>query len=154
MRIVSQGYRAVYEPSAVAWEWEAASVEGEFSRRRRIAAGNCQQIIELMSLLNPFRGWIALCFVSHKVLRTLAPLFMVAVLLSSLWLPAPWSWLMLALQAVFYATAMAGYVCQRRGRMVHWLSPVLYFCLGNLAMLAGLLKFCLSRERLVWERTR
>ena len=154
MRIVARGARAVYEPSAVAWEREVASVGGEFARRRRIAAGNCQQIVELMSLLNPFRGWIALCFVSHKVLRTLAPLFMAAVLLSSLWLPAPWSWLMLALQAVFYATALAGYVCQRRGRMVHWLSPVLYFCLGNLAMLAGLLKYCFSKQPPAWERAR
>ena len=154
MRIVLQGYRAVYEPSAVAWERELASVEGEFSRRRRIAAGNCQQLVELKSLLSPLRGWIALTFFSHKVLRTLAPLFMLSVLVTGFWLPTPWAAVALALQGALYAAAVAGYVCQRRGRVVRWLSPPLYFCLGNLAMLAGLLKYCLSRKQLVWERTR
>jgi cellulose synthase/poly-beta-1,6-N-acetylglucosamine synthase-like glycosyltransferase len=154
MRIVAEGFRAVYEPRAVAWERQLASVEGEFARRRRIAAGNCQQIIELISLLNPFRGWMALAFFSHKVLRTLAPLFMVAVLVSGFWLPAPWAAVALLLQGVLYASAFAGYLCQRRGRVVRWLSPPLYFCLGNLAMLAGLLKYCFSRQQPMWERAR
>ena len=154
MSIVARGFRAVYEPAAVAWERELASVEGEFARRRRIAAGNCQQIIELMSLLNPFRGWIALSFFSHKVLRTLAPLFMLSLLISGLWLPKPWAMIAFLLQGVLYASAFAGYLCQRRGRVVKWLSPPLYFCLGNLAMLAGLLKYCFSRQQPLWERAR
>ena len=154
MRIVAQGYRAVYEPGAVCWEREAASVEGEFARRRRIAAGNCQQIVELRKLLSPWRGWVALCFFSHKVLRTFAPILLLAVLVSSLWLSWPWAAVALAAQGALYASAIAGYLCQRRGRMVRWLSPPLYFCLGNLAMLAGLLKFCANRKSMGWERAR
>ncbi len=154
MRIVEQGYRAVYEPDAKSWEHEATSVEGEFSRRRRIAAGNCQQIKALRSLLNPLRGWVALCFFSHKVLRTLAPLLMIGTLISSWWLPRPLGALALILQGLLYASAYAGYLCQRRGRNVRWLAPPLYFCLGNLAMLAGLIKFVVSRQRPSWERAR
>ena len=154
MRIVEQGFRAVYEPRAVSWEQELASVEGEFARRRRIAAGNCQQIVELRRLLHPVHGWVALCFFSHKVLRTLAPLFMVTLLVASAWLPQPWVWIALGLQTTFYASAFVGYQCQRRGRVVPWLSAPLYFCLGNLAMLAGLLKFCFHRHQLSWERAR
>ena len=154
MRIVAQGYRAVYDPEAVAWERERASVEGEFARRRRIAAGNCQQIVELRGMLSPWHGWVAFCFFSHKVLRTLAPLFLLALFVASVGVPAPWGSLALAAQALFYGSAWAGYLMQRHGRMVTWLSPPLYFCLGNLAMLAGLLKFCFSRDRFVWERSR
>ncbi len=154
MRIVEQGYRAVYEPGAKSWEHEATSVEGEFARRRRIAAGNCQQINALRSLLNPLRGWVALCFFSHKVLRTLAPLLMIGTLISSWWLPRPLGALALILQGLLYASAYAGYLCQRRGKSVRWLSPPLYFCLGNLAMLAGLIKFVVSRQRPSWERAR
>ena len=154
MRIVAQGCRAVYEPSAVAWECEVASLEGEFARRRRIAAGNCQQIIELRQLLNPLRGWIAFTFFSHKVLRTIAPLLMITLLVSTFWLPPFWSSGMLSAQALFYASAFMGYVCQRRGRDARWLSPPLYFCLGNLAMLAGVVKYCFSKQSLVWERAR
>jgi len=154
MRIVQQGHRAVYEPAAVAWELEQASLEGEFARRRRIAAGNCQQIVELRQMLNPFYGWVALCFFSHKVLRTLAPLFLVTLATSSLWLPHPIWAIALLLQATLYATACAGYVCLRRGQGISWLSPALYFCLGNLAMMAGLIKYCFSRKHLAWDRVR
>ena len=154
MRVVEQGYRAVYEPSAVAWERELVSMRGEFARRRRIAAGNCQQMIELRWLLNPVRGWVAFCFISHKVLRTLAPLFMVALLVSSLWLPAACRTGALTLQGLLYGSAAIGYLLQRGGRRIRWLSPPLYFCFGNLAMLAGLLKYCFRRQHLSWERAR
>ncbi|MBI3997052.1 MAG: glycosyltransferase family 2 protein [Candidatus Omnitrophica bacterium] len=154
MQVVAQGYRAVYEPEAKAWEHETASVESEFARRRRIAAGNCQQIVELRRLFHPRYGWVALTFFSHKVLRTLAPLFMITLLLSSAWLPRPWATLMLGLQAVFYGSAWIGYICQRRGHAVKWLSPSLYFCLGNLAMLAGVLAYCLAPQHVVWGRPR
>ena len=154
MRVVARGFRAVYEPRAVAWERELASVDGEFARRRRIAVGNCQQIVRLRRLLHPAHGWIAFCFASHKLLRTFAPLFMVTLLCSSFWLPRPWAMLAAAIQLVFFASAWVGYRCQRRGRLVRWLSPPLYFCLGNLALLAGLWKYCLSKHRFAWERAR
>ncbi len=154
MRVVEQGFRAVYEPSAIAWEREVASVEGEFARRRRIAVGNCQQMVLLRQLLHPRHGWVAFEFFSHKVLRTLAPLFMIAVLVTSPWLPAPSNLVLLVGQALIYGAAVAGYVCQHSGRRVAWLSPPLYFCLGNLAMLAGLWAFCFGRRQVSWSRAR
>ena len=154
MRVVEAGFRAVYDPDAVAWERELASVEGEFARRRRIAAGNCQQIVRLRHLLNPQHGWVALTFLSHKVLRTLAPLFMIAVLVTSLWLPSGWRAAAAGGQALLYGSAVAGYWCQRLGKRVAWLSAPLYFCLGNLAMLAGLVNYATNPKGLVWERAR
>ena len=153
MRIVAQGYRAVYAPRARAWERELSSVKGDFARRRRIAAGNCQQMVRLRTLLHPRRGWVAFCFFSHKVLRTIAPIFLLLALLASGWLPRPWSQVLLGVQVVFYVSALAGYLCQRSGRVIRWLSPSLYFCLGNLAMLAGLVTYCAARRAPAWGRT-
>jgi len=152
MRAVAQGYRAVYEPRACAWERETSSVESEFARRRRIAAGNCQQMIELRQMLSPRYGWVAFCFFSHKVLRTVAPFFMLFMLLATFWLPQPFLLIFITLQSVLYVSAWIGYLCQRQGRAIRWLSPPLYFCLGNLAMLDGLLKYCFNRRRLAWGR--
>ena len=154
MRVIAQGYRAVYEPDVIAWEPELVSVEGEFARRLRIAAGNCQQMIELRHVLTPRYGWVAFAFFSHKVLRTAAPMFLISLLAASVWLPGPWNILLLGLQAAFYASAFAGYLCQRQGRSVRWLSAPFYFCLGNLAMLAGLVKYSTNPKGLVWERAR
>ncbi|MCM8812067.1 MAG: glycosyltransferase family 2 protein [Candidatus Omnitrophica bacterium] len=154
MKIVSAGYRAVYEPEAVAWEKEMASVEGEFARRRRIAAGNCQQVVELRRMLNPLLGWTALSFFSHKVLRTLAPLFMIALFISGFWLPAGLAKSVFLLQSLFYLAAYAGYFCQQKGLPIPVLSPVFYFCFGNFAMLAGLFRYLLSGKRVAWDRAR
>ena len=154
MRIVAQGYRAIYEPTAVAWERELASVEGEFARRRRIAAGNCQQITELRGMLSPRYGWVAFCFFSHKLLRTIAPLLMLGLLISNLWVTSRWAHIIIGLQLLLYVTAVIGYVCHRQGKAVRWLSAPLYFCLGNLAMLAGLLRYCFGKRRVAWERAR
>lgn len=150
MRVVEQGFRAVYEPEAVAWECHAASVEGEFVRRRRIAVGNCQQIVELAHLLNPLRGWIALAFFSHKLLRTLAPLFMITLFMTTFSLPQFWLSVFFYTQAVLYAAAWAGFVAQKQGKKIPVFSAPLYFCLGNLAMLAGLWTFCFQRKAVAW----
>lgn len=152
MRIVAQGWRAVYVPSAVAWEREMASLEGEFARRRRIAAGNCQQMVELAALLHPKYGWVAFTFFSHKVLRTLAPLFLIAVLASTLWLSQPWLSMAVAAQALLYGSACLGFFLQKRGVHLRWFSPPMYFCLGNLAMLAGFIKFFFDRKQVAWGR--
>ena len=154
MQVIAQGYRAIYEPEAVAWEREHTSVQGELARRRRIAAGNCQQILQLRQILHLRSGWVVFCVVSHKVLRTLAPLLMITLLVSSLWLPGPWATVAVGSQGLLYASALAGYLCQRRGWPIRWLSLPFYFCLGNLAMLSGLLTFCVRRQRVAWERAR
>jgi len=152
MRIVEQGYRAVYEPGAVAWERELSSMGGEFARRRRIAVGNCEQIVELRRMLSPSRGWVAFCFFSHKVLRTLGPVFLLMLLVSTVWLPKPWSTFLLLLQAAFYTLALLGYLFNRQGKRVKWLSPPFYFCMANLAILIGLMHFLSNRQRPSWGR--
>ena len=154
MRIVAQGYRAVQEPHAVCREQELASLEGEFARRRRIAAGNCQQVILLRGLLHPRHGWVSFCFFSHKVLRTLAPFFLLATLLATPALVAPWGMLAWVAQVLLYGAAGLGYLAQRRGRHIPLLSFPFYFCLGNLAMLAGLVNYMASGGRPAWERSR
>lgn len=152
MRIVEQGLRAVYVASAVAWEREVASVEGEFARRRRIAAGNCQQMVELAGLLHPKHGWVAFTFFSHKVLRTLAPLFLIAALIATPWLAQPWFSAAVLGQALLYGSAWLGFCLQKQGVHIRWFSPPMYFCLGNLAMLAGLIQFFLIRKQVAWQR--
>ncbi len=147
MRVVRQGYRSVYEPRAVAWERELSSVDGEFARRQRIAAGNVQQLFELWTLFNPMRGWVAFCFFSHKGLRTFSPVFLLTFLIGSMGLEDPIRLWALGVQGVFYAMAVVGYFQQRKGRASRVFSIPAYFCLANLAMFAGLLTFCFGGGR-------
>lgn len=150
MRVVNQGYRCVYEPGAVAWERELSSVQGEFARRRRIAAGNVQQLIELWPLLNPFKGWIAFCFFSHKGLRTFSPVFLITLLLGSFALTGPQRGWAIGGQLLFYGAAWLGHLRQKQGKPAGILAMPTYFTLANVAMLAGLVLFSFGGRMPKW----
>src|SRR5690606_20935167 len=55
MRIAVKGFKIAYEPAAYAIETSSSSVNEEFKRKIRIAAGGIQSIIELRGLLNPIK---------------------------------------------------------------------------------------------------
>ncbi len=76
MRVHSQGYRLVYDRTALAYEETPASISDEFRRRARIGAGGFQSLPRLAHLLAPWHGWLAFAFWSHKVLRWACPLLM------------------------------------------------------------------------------
>src|SRR5262249_6483013 len=70
---VGQGYRLVFEPKAVAWESGVTSIQEEFRRKTRIAAGAAQGLLRgnALPIGAPARFWFI--FLSHKLLRWLSP---------------------------------------------------------------------------------
>jgi hypothetical protein len=83
---------------------------------------------------------------SHKVLRWLAPFFMIAMLATSLLLwRLPLFRIASLLQLTFYLLAAIGWVLQNRQRNFTLFSIPFYFCLVNAASLAGCLK-CLRGD--------
>src|SRR5580700_2756037 len=71
LSVLARGFRAVYEPSALVWE-EAREMTG-FARRIRIMTGNLQQLRNL-----PLQPLPLFFFLSHKVVRLVAPFTMLA----------------------------------------------------------------------------
>ena len=72
--LTKRGWRAVYEPSAVAEEKMAPTVEGEFRRKRRMMWGLWDVMLK-WGMLDP-RGYgpgYALEIYSHRLLRYLTP---------------------------------------------------------------------------------
>ncbi|MBW8192480.1 glycosyltransferase family 2 protein [Neiella marina] len=108
MNIVAQGYRGVYEPTICALELEHASDALDRKRRRRIGAGNLQQLIRLRQLLLPrFKG-VAFTFVSGKALRVLCPFLVLASMVGAALLASNSIWFagLLALQVLGIALAL------------------------------------------------
>lgn len=108
MKVAKKGYRVAYAPDAIASETSSASISEEIKRKIRISAGGLQAVVVLRSLLNPFRyGWLSFQYISHRVLRwTLAPLSLIVVLLSNIYLINTGSVFyesVLFLQILFYA---------------------------------------------------
>ncbi|MGY3895398.1 glycosyltransferase family 2 protein [Aeromonas enterica] len=83
MMAIAKGYKAVYDNRCAALELEVSNAALEATRRKRIGAGNAQQLLRLLPLLHPRFGWVAFNFASGKALRVLMPLC-----LTLLWLCA------------------------------------------------------------------
>ncbi|SFS17033.1 Glycosyltransferase, catalytic subunit of cellulose synthase and poly-beta-1,6-N-acetylglucosamine synthase [Dyella sp. OK004] len=73
MHVVSSGRRVVFEPRALAWDRLSQQPMEERRRKIRTLAGNCQLIQLAPWLLSPWRNPLWFRFVSHKLLRLLAP---------------------------------------------------------------------------------
>lgn len=156
--VVARGYRLVFEPAAVAWEPSAGRAGLEFARKVRIVNRGLRGVLLRRELLDPRRyGFYAVILFSHKVLRRVAPLYLLSLLASSMALAAqaPFFALALAAQVVFYAAAAAGWICRDRalGRHKLLLAPF-YYCLANAAALAGLCSLAAGRRIERWQPQR
>jgi cellulose synthase/poly-beta-1,6-N-acetylglucosamine synthase-like glycosyltransferase len=110
MRIVLQGKRAVFDPSAKAYDAVACCPNAEFGRKVRTLAGNYQLLTREPEVLLPWRNPIFFQFVSHKVGRLLVPYALIALYVSNLFMPRGIFLLTLLLQTLWYGFAAAGYM--------------------------------------------
>jgi cellulose synthase/poly-beta-1,6-N-acetylglucosamine synthase-like glycosyltransferase len=156
LQIVQRGYRGVFEPSAVSYEEAAGSFRKEFRRRVRIISRSLTAVRRAAGVLNPLRHtrhWFLL--MSHKVLRWLAPFFMIAMLTcSSLLWKLPLFRIASELQFAFYIMAIAGWMLQHRRKNFTPFSIPFYFCLVNAASLIGCLKSVRGDLSGVWTPPR
>ena len=136
-KMVEQGLRAVYEPSAVCTEETNRRSDKEFKMRVRVIAQTFTDLWRHRAMLNPLRaGFYAVELLSHKVLRYAVPLFLACLLLASAAL-APSGLFFAAVfasQVSFYLAAAAGWLPERAGARVRLLALPHYFVLANAAV--------------------
>ena len=151
-----RGFRIAYEPTAVATEYSSVRFGDELRRRRRIVSRSLYGLWTAASVLNPFAHFFfAFQMFSHKVLRWLVPVWLLAVLAVNIALAASeYYGFLLALQVAFYGLAALGLLLpERLGR--YWLFYVpAYFTATNWGTLLGLLSFLTGRRHRVWQPAR
>ena len=152
--VYQHGCRGVYEPAAIANEEAAPYVEAEFRRKVRIGTGDYRALVDCRRLLLPWKGWIAFAFWSHKVLRWLAPFFLLLVLLSNACLfDRPVYRELAVLQLSFYALAGAGAFFSKQGHILAKGLRVPYYFVGsNAALLIGCYKCVTGRQKATWTQ--
>jgi len=153
MRIARRGYRVLFEPAARAFDHAPATAREEFGRKARTLAGNFQLLFRETWLLNPLGNRLWLQTVSHKLLRLLGPLLLVAAFASNLILIGrPGYRIGLLAQVAFYAGAFLGGTLRGRMRSLPFFSLPYTFCLANGAALVGAFRFFASRQRVTWDK--
>lgn len=153
--IIDQHKRVLYEPAARSTEHASIHIEDDFFVKVRMVAGGFQTIAGQWRRLLPPRSWFAWAYLSHKVLRYVMPLFLIAILLGSLVLTIqgePFFTALLGLQLLFYGVAWAAYLRLRRGPLPTALYVPFYFCAMNLAALLGFIRFLTGKQGTNWRK--
>lgn len=157
--IAKAGYRVAYNPNARAEEYPSANLEEELKRKIRICAGGIQSILRLIPLLNLFKyGLLSFQYISHRVLRwTLAPVALILLLVSNIWLAAEEGMiyqLLMVGQTAFYTLALAGYLLRGKEVKVPGFFVPLYFCMMNYSVFAGMRRYFLRTQSVNWEKAK
>jgi len=151
MHARKEGFRVVYDPEAVAVDFAASSVTGEFTRRVRLALGSFRALGDLIR--TPLEGFALLAFVSHKLLRWIVPFLLIGTIASNcLLLSSSLYRALFLVQVLFYLWAAIGYLLERRAKQVRF-GLLGYFWLAmNLAFLVGFWRFLFSHRDSTWQR--
>lgn len=159
-KIIEQGFRAVFEEGARAYDRAAQSPKEEHRRKARTLFGNYQIFALFPRMFNPFVSPIALQLFSHKFLRVAAPFVLIALFILNflLYQQLPYTWFMAA-QAAFYAMAAAGGMLREKTagglQFVAKLCYIPYvFCLMNFSALIGFWRFVCSNQQATWQKAR
>ena len=157
-RVVVQGSRLVFEPTAIVYEDTVGSASKEFYRKARIVSRGLRGLFGLGSFLLPWKGGIyAVQVISHKLLRHLVPFVLPLLpLVTALILRYGWFYqAVLTLQLAFCGLAVVGYLLRARKAGQHKLFYVpYYFVQANLAAVLGWLYFVRNQHITVWQPER
>jgi cellulose synthase/poly-beta-1,6-N-acetylglucosamine synthase-like glycosyltransferase len=153
MRVIRQGKRIVYEPAAIASENGTPSWRHEFRRRVRVKCGAIQALRRGLwpPLSRPIELWQ---YVSHKLIRWMGPLWLLALLVSAtaLWSTSAIYRTAFLAQIAFYGVAALAWIFPRF-RRIRLAGLAFYFTMSHVAMGVGLVQGFFHNPSGVWERT-
>ncbi|MEW6606669.1 MAG: glycosyltransferase family 2 protein [bacterium] len=151
MNIVKQGYRVIYDESAVGYEDTAASSKGEFIRRVRVSGGGFQMIVKNQGVPSIKQPFLLFQFISHKLFRWLTPFFLIILFTTNLFLININLFYKICFicQSLFYLLALIGGFFKLKA-----LGTPFYFCLIQLASLIGVYRLITGKLRVTWTKGR
>ena len=160
MLLVDEGNRIAYTADAYAMEYGSADFTEESKRKRRIAAGGLQSTWRLRRMLNPFRQpVVAFQLLSHRVLRwTITPFALLALVPQNIIIVALGGCMIytviLALQALFWLAALAGWLMARSGKKNKLLYIPYYFVFMNVNVFCGMAYLRSHKSNGAWEKAK
>lgn len=84
LKIVSRGFRGVFDPKAICYEAPVSTMNRNFYRKVRIITRSLQAIFKVPAVLMPWKtGWFALQVWLHKVLRWFSPVSLMLLVIGA-----------------------------------------------------------------------
>jgi cellulose synthase/poly-beta-1,6-N-acetylglucosamine synthase-like glycosyltransferase len=156
-KVMEQGLRAIYEPTAVCYEETNRLPSKELQMRVRVITQTFTDLWRHRAMMNPFRsGFYAVELFSHKVMRYVVPFLLLLMFLCSIVL-APYSRLYLAILGVelaFILMAVVAWRLEAANISSRILTLPYYFVVANLASMLAVYKFLTGERYARWEPIR
>jgi cellulose synthase/poly-beta-1,6-N-acetylglucosamine synthase-like glycosyltransferase len=109
MHVAEQGFRVLFDSRARAWDIPDLGADREFRRKVRTLTGN-YQLVQLAPWLLHKQNPLRFEFVSHKLMRLFAPLFLLGMLVASGFMPGVVFRTLFWTQIVFYLCSLLSYL--------------------------------------------
>ena len=144
--------KALFCPTAIAYERAGANDGDEFKRKIRMARGILHSVFPNPATLNIFRlKWFSFFYLGHRVLRSALFLSHILVFLSSLFLVLNGQYFYLSVlifQLVVYFLALLPRV-GIRNKLIKFIS---YYCMTILAQAIGAYRMITGKSKPFWEK--
>lgn len=150
MEVIREGYRALFDSRARAWDVPDQGREREFSRKVRTLTGN-YQLLRLAPWLLTKENPVRFRFVSHKLMRLVVPFALLALFLASSLIAEPIYRAALAAQIAFYVLSLCVFLVPQRGLLGRLADAAFTFVLLNAAAFVAFANFVRGRE-IIWAR--
>ncbi len=145
MCVTLNGKQIVFNEKAIGLEDISTSIEEEYKRKIRISIGNFQNLKRFKSVL--YTPWTPLgyAFLLHKVLRWITPVLALLATAASLFTP-------------YWPITLVAFILIPLSQFL-WVklfppNALAYFCIMNLGLLVGLIKYLRGVRSSVWQPTK
>jgi len=150
--IIKSGYRVIYEKNAKAYEEASKDLIEDYNVKVRMTAGGYQTILYEKKYLFPPLNWFAFTFISHKLLRWLAPHFLLLIFIIPVILIHRKEMLFLFLmQVVFYSVSFFGWL-NRDKNLPGFIYIPMYFTIMNMALFWGFIRHMKKETASIWTK--
>ena len=156
MKGFQKGGLAINEPKAVCYEKVGTEQKEEFRRKRRISAGNFQNLVHFFGSWFPPRNAVSFAFFSHKILRWCGPFFIIFATIGSAWMwwngsTFPYAILLVLLLCWIVLIPLVDEILRSLNIHLSPLRNVTYFNAMNWALLMGFFKYLYGIKSNVWQ---
>lgn len=154
--VTKSGFRAVHESQAKVFVRTVNNFKTEFQRKVRTVVGGITALFYFRQILNPLKyGFYSIQLFSHKLLRWLDPVVLLAILTVSLILMREHSVyrIFVILYAFIIFVCLASALCIRNKKWFHLKLPFFIF-LSHVAVLWAWLKFLSGHRMPIWKPSR
>lgn len=158
MPIVAQlnGMRTVNEPEAVGVYRVVPDPSKEYMRKVRTVLHGLEVLFHFKSVMNPFKhGFFAFQIISHKLMRWLAPITLLAAFITSTNLVDghPFYKFVFIVQVAFYGLALLGRLVPRLQNNALFRIPF-FFVMVNVSIIEAWWQYIRGEKQVIWEATK